>query len=203
MKPYPHPTGWLPPFTVAPFFSEAEAETIRHMALKELPPVVRAQRVSDAGEGYVDDQYRRCLTCDAHPGTDVYNTVAQRLTRLLPSLNEHYGFDLHKDMAAMLPFFQINHYRGSDHGRIGYHHDLGGMKEVEERKLSLSILLNGSQAFQGGDLMLHDGDVYYPLKEAKAGTAVAFPSFTMHEVEEVTEGDRWSMVLWLHGPRFR
>ena len=35
------------------------------------------------------------------------------------------------------------------------------------------------------------------------GTAVIFPSFVLHRVTPVTQGTRWSLTLWSHGPAFR
>lgn len=162
-----------------------------------------AQRLDPAGQGYVDDHYRTCLTRDIYPGSAWYTQVTERLATFLPGFAETYGFDLYPETERMLPFFQMNCYQGTQHGHIGYHMDLGPMTEVEERKLSLSILLNDANTFAGGEIMLHDGDVYRPLTGAVAGEAIVFPSFTMHEVETVKHGDRWSLVLWLHGPRFR
>jgi len=203
MKPFPHATGWLPPFQPVTLFRADETRAIRERILKELPPMLPAKRLSETGEGYVDDVHRRCLTTDIFPSDSLYTLVIQRVTAILPALQETYGFDLHSEPERLLPFFQVNRYRGSERGRIGYHMDLDGRVELEERKLSLSILLNDASSFQGGDLLIHDGDAHYPLRDAVAGQGVAFPSFAMHGVEEVTEGDRWTMVLWLHGPRFR
>jgi PKHD-type hydroxylase len=36
------------------------------------------------------------------------------------------------------------------------------------------------------------------------GSISTFPSFCLHKVEPVTSGERWSLVIWIHGPdRFR
>lgn len=68
------------------------------------------------------------------------------------------------------------------------------------RKLTVLVFLNDD--FEGGRLFLQNGHKKtYPPQ--KAGTALVFPSFTMHGVEPVTKGVRRSVVTWLLGPWFR
>ncbi len=70
------------------------------------------------------------------------------------------------------------------------------------RKLSFSILLDDPSTFEGGDLELFEGDTPITVPR-KRGTLVAFPSFIMHRVTPVTQGQRRSLVGWICGPRFR
>lgn len=70
------------------------------------------------------------------------------------------------------------------------------------RKLSLSIQLNDSSEFDGGNLLLFNG--VDPLKvPMKQGKMIAFPSYVLHEVTPVTRGTRYSLVAWVSGPPFR
>ncbi|NIZ11029.1 2OG-Fe(II) oxygenase, partial [Pseudooceanicola sp. HF7] len=57
-------------------------------------------------------------------------------------------------------------------------------------------------AYQGGQLeVLYDSHVRTAPLEP--GTAVLFPSFALHRVRPVTEGERISLTVWAHGPAFR
>jgi len=35
------------------------------------------------------------------------------------------------------------------------------------------------------------------------GTATLFPSYLLHRVTPVTQGERFSLTIWAHGPQFR
>ena len=43
-----------------------------------------------------------------------------------------------------------------------------------------------------------------PTKTFKnRGTAIFFPSYVLHEVKPVTKGLRYSLVIWVTGPKFK
>ena len=55
--------------------------------------------------------------------------------------------------------------------------------------LSCTIFLADPDAYQGGELVVHLGTRSVPFKGA-AGSALIYPSTTLHEVSEVTAGER-------------
>lgn len=68
------------------------------------------------------------------------------------------------------------------------------------RKLTVLAFLNDD--FKGGKFFLQTGtNRFYPPQEK--GTVLVFPSFLLHGVEDVEEGDRYSVVCWLVGPWFK
>jgi PKHD-type hydroxylase len=70
------------------------------------------------------------------------------------------------------------------------------------RKLSFTIQLSEEKSYKGGSLcMYNSGDPDFAPKEI--GTFVAFPSWLLHEVTPVIEGERYSLVGWVNGPRFK
>jgi PKHD-type hydroxylase len=70
------------------------------------------------------------------------------------------------------------------------------------RKLSFSILLSDSSEYEGGDLLIYNGEE--PIHTfKKKGTIIFFPSYTLHEVTKVTKGTRRALVGWATGPAFR
>ena len=77
------------------------------------------------------------------------------------------------------------------------------------RKLSLSLLLSNPDEYKGGDFEfdfsnVEAGTVRHPLKELSGkGSMVVFPSDTFHRVTPVTEGTRYSLVIWCAGDPFR
>lgn len=74
-------------------------------------------------------------------------------------------------------------------------------KNIEEcRKLTVLAFLNDD--FKGGKFFLQTGhNKFYPPQEK--GTVLVFPSFLLHGVEDVEEGERFSTVCWLVGPWFK
>ncbi|MFD0388339.1 2OG-Fe(II) oxygenase [Tistrella bauzanensis] len=65
----------------------------------------------------------------------------------------------------------------------------------------MSIQLSAPEDYAGGDLVLEPQAV--PITgPRRRGTAIAFPSYVVHEVTPVTQGQRYSLVAWIHGPGF-
>lgn len=70
------------------------------------------------------------------------------------------------------------------------------------RKLSFTIQLSDEKSYKGGSLFLYnskDPDV----APKDIGVMTVFPSWTLHEVTPIKEGERYSLVGWVNGPRFK
>jgi len=68
------------------------------------------------------------------------------------------------------------------------------------RKLSVSVVLNQQDIdFYGGSLEM----VNYPTPILNQGDLLIFPSFLSHRVTQIIKGTRYSLVVWVLGPRFR
>jgi len=72
------------------------------------------------------------------------------------------------------------------------------MKEC--RKLTVLAFLNDN--FTGGKFFLQTGNEKFYPPQSK-GNILVFPSFILHGVEDVEEGERFSAVCWLVGPWFK
>jgi len=133
--------------------------------------------------------------------TWLYNTpenkfVFQKLAHVASKLNsEFYGFDL----TGFGEPLQLTNYDQLEKGMYGWHADMGANIS---RKLSLVVQLTDPSEYEGGNLQLFSDKE--PLNiEKRRGLICAFPSFTMHQVTEVTKGTRQSLVVWLSGPPFK
>lgn len=109
--------------------------------------------------------------------------------------DEQYNFNL---------YFSDNHIQYSNYeknGKYDWHIDIGS-NENSLRKLSCSILLNDPEEYSGGDLELwvNKDPIKVPLIK---GSVVFFPSFFLHRVTEITEGNRESLVLWIGGDSYK
>lgn len=62
--------------------------------------------------------------------------------------------------------------------------------------VSLTVFLSGPEEYDGGELVIEGADSEQPYKLA-AGSAIVYPSTTLHRVEPVGRGDRIVAVGWV------
>ncbi len=70
------------------------------------------------------------------------------------------------------------------------------------RKLSCTVELSRPEEYKGGQLQLFNGEHEPVISSNKQGTVTVFNSSYFHRVTPVTEGKRYSMVMWASGPNF-
>lgn len=76
--------------------------------------------------------------------------------------------------------------------RYGLHPDAASMKvgsETLRSDLSCTLFLNDPDSYEGGALRIQLGTEELRIK-GPVGSAIVYPSHTLHEVEEVTKGQR-------------
>lgn len=74
---------------------------------------------------------------------------------------------------------------------------LMGPKLIRERSdVSVTVFISDIDEYDGGELVMHSP---FGLQEVKlpSGSAVVYPSSTLHEVAEVTQGERLVAVTWV------
>ena len=76
------------------------------------------------------------------------------------------------------------------------------VKSLSSRIFILVIALSIKASGQG-DLYLFKGGEIKCKEFREPGSAVVFPSFTNHRVEKLTSGNRATLAIWMHGPKFR
>jgi len=72
-------------------------------------------------------------------------------------------------------------------------------KEPPVRKLSMTLLLNDPNEFEGGNLEIAEKN----MSHMKQGHAAIFASFLQHRVTPVTKGVRKALVVWFSGEPFK
>jgi len=106
--------------------------------------------------------------------------------------NKYWGYNIQR-----LEKVQMSQYGLGGH--YDWHMDSKAPVNNEQRKLSISILLNDN--FEGGKLEIESNKDENVLK--CQGDIVVFPSFLQHRVLPVTDGTRYTAVSWAYGPTFR
>jgi len=73
---------------------------------------------------------------------------------------------------------------------------LMGNQEFLRSDVSFTLFLSSPSTYKGGELVIEssDGDRTYKLE---GGSAIIYPSSTLHQVEPVTEGVRLAAVGWI------
>lgn len=146
----------------------------------------------EAKVDYAPDEARSGKVVWAHE-----DWLAKRLRKLVDDINERfYQFDLDTEWREP---FQFAHYRVGDH--FHWHVDMGP-KTPAPRKLSMTLQLSRPTDYEGGSLEMQLGS-WTVTMPALRGSLIVFPSWTPHRVTPVTKGERRSLVVWSHGPKFR
>lgn len=150
----------------------------------------------------------RIATGNTHPPTRQVDTYY---------LDDYYTHQLLKEIfneANLQPFFnfevggiEVPHmcvYHGDSLGHYTWHTDAPNMGDYR-RVMSLSLLLNDSSEFEGGDLQFFIGIseqgqpqiTNAPLEQA--GDVAVFKSDLLHRVRTVSKGTRVALVTWIWG----
>jgi PKHD-type hydroxylase len=73
---------------------------------------------------------------------------------------------------------------------------LMGNQEFWRSDISLTVFLSSSSSYGGGELVIESLEGEHTFK-LEAGSAIVYPSSTLHRVEAVTEGVRLAAVGWV------
>lgn len=96
---------------------------------------------------------------------------------------------------------QFAEYDSKYNGFYGIHPDTDtSTDEALTRSLSFSMQLSKPEEYDGGDLLIYDGNTTYTANK-NYGSITFFDSRMLHEVTPVTGGFRKSLVGWVLGPR--
>ena len=150
--------------------------------------------------GAIDERTRKAARVT--PSVATFETINKRLLDRRYELGLHFGLQLN---GCEEP--QFLRYRVGDFFVAHQDGNTGMLQSEKEqwRKISVVIFLNGQTespqpgCYGGGDLVFTEwrgrnrGQFHLA---GEAGTLVAFPAETTHEVIPVTHGERYSIVSW-------
>ena len=94
-------------------------------------------------------------------------------------------------------------------GKLPHHYAVNPKMIGKVRKISLTLNLNAPGEYEGGDLKFDFGEhsetgQFHTCEEIRPqGSVIVFPSFMPHCVTPVTQGVRYSLVLWSLGEPFK
>ena len=158
----------------------------------------------DNGPGTVDLAYRCVKSCslwrdngDGNDLTWVYDRIA---TKILLANAEYFRFDL-TGLGEAIQFLKYQVKAAVVPGHYLWHQDFGGGIS-SNRKISVVVQLSDPGSYDGCRLELMNEKVWASQYIGK-GEAIAFPSWTPHQVTAISRGTRYALAIWVHGPQFR
>jgi len=137
---------------------------------------------------------------------DIYNVenvpelrwIFDKISAAVYVANKQY-FDF--DANIIQHSLQLIHYKSDSQipGHYNWHVD-AGRGPVATRKISFVAQLSNSDKYEGCQLEVfdHNGIV---IASKQRGSIHMFPSYMTHRVSPIEKGERWSLVIWVHGSR--
>tara|TARA_B100000575_G_C23140812_1_gene663808 strand:+ start:5397 stop:6002 length:606 start_codon:yes stop_codon:yes gene_type:complete len=174
-------------------FNDKEIDIINN-TLKELP-WKKAQLNNPGGSEKIDEKIR-ISDIKFIPFDNKTEWFYKKIFGKTKEMNEkYYNFKLH----GLVDNLQYGRYL--EDGKYEFHIDNGSGK-AKYRKLSCSILLSDPSDFEGGNFQIYNSCKIsnYNLKK---GEIIFFPSWTLHRVKPVTDGERMSLVGWFGGTPYQ
>jgi len=165
---------------------EYEGKKLTNKSKKDL------KKVRDSSIAFLDDPW-------------IYNEIRNVIQAANHNAGWKYNYE-HYESVQFTVYKQGQHYDWHQDGKAQpYGEESHPNYRGLIRKLSMTIALNDSSEYKGGDFLF---DMSNPrqknriikVKELKhKGSAVIFPSFMFHKVAPVTKGTRYSLVVWVLG----
>lgn len=119
---------------------------------------------------------------------------AETLKQLVQqALNDHPLFQAAVRPKSLHTLLFSRYDVGMSYGR---HVDNALMGQGMRADLSLTVFLNDPSDYAGGELVIEGADAEQSYK-LEAGSAIVYPSTTLHRVEPVTAGTRLVAVGWV------
>lgn len=183
-------SGFNPEYT----FSAAECDAIMQYG-KKLYPI--KSTVGDGDNSKYDPKVRSVDTYNIE-----YNEesawIFKKIAAAVGKANaEYYKYDLYGITHAL----QLLHYKATENGHYDWHIDCGNGSSAT-RKISVSIPLTDRSKYTGGKLLINNNGSEIAAVDEQ-GSVSMFPSYLLHQVTPVTDGERWVIVIWINGPRFK
>ena len=182
----------LAPLEIQSVFSAEECERIIELSQVGL--------FSDAGlvRGVQAANLRRSRIIWLDEEEDASWIFRRLLDTFAQANREHFQFELDEFAERM----QLAWYGARDGGFFDWHVDVGNSSIAARRKLTMVVQLSPGSSYLAGNLETNSDGI---VRQASRliGSAVLMPSFVLHRVEPVRQGERYSLTLWSHGPAFR
>jgi hypothetical protein len=175
-------------------FTAEECELIIEIAKDTYPS---SASVGGGNDGIVAREVRSANIYDVSNVSET-RWVFDKIARMVYVANkEHFDFDVNTIQHGL----QLIHYSAEDAvpGHYNWHVD-AGRGIVATRKISFVAQLSNPSDYEGCQLEVFDHNVITIASKTR-GSVHMFPSYMIHRVSPIEKGERWSLVIWIHGSR--
>jgi SM-20-related protein len=184
------------------FLDSNTCEQYRNAALR-----LQSKRatIAEGGAEYFDPGTRQTNQIELDPQFE--NELHTRLLSVQPKLEDHFHEQLSGCTRPVFLTYGVGDYFKLHRDTL---EDKNLPESIQRRKVSVSVLLNNCDeqdkplTYSGGALtfysLINDPRLKsrgFPL-QGEEGVLIAFPSRTLHEVQPVTRGERYSIVSWFY-----
>jgi predicted 2-oxoglutarate/Fe(II)-dependent dioxygenase YbiX len=188
-------------FVAREFLDPMMCSTIIQQARGQKTHVAAVNRKQDGS--LVDQDIRNTQVAPMSP--NIERDIRAKLAGLQPDLERHFRVELNGfEDPQLLRYDRGSFFRAHADAETDEDRPI----ELRRRKVSVSILLNnqaqnpGADEYDGGSLVFYDlmghpkaRTCGFPL-HGEAGVLIAFPSLLIHEVQDISAGERYSIVTW-------
>ena len=127
--------------------------------------------------------------------------IFERIYPLVEEVNDKY-FKFDMPSPPISEALQVTHYPTG--GVYEWHQDFNLTTSPQQtRKISFGVQLSDSNSYEGGDLQFQlPRNMERNVADRRRGAITFFPSWTMHRLDTLQKGERFSLIGWCHGNRF-
>lgn len=124
--------------------------------------------------------------------------IYEKIAKVVSVINTiHFDYEI----CGITHGIQLIHYRSDAEvpGHYDYHVDAGN-GDVACRKISLTAQLSDPNEYEGCELIINNHATEVKGTQEQ-GSISLFPSYMPHVVTPITKGERYALVIWIHGSR--
>lgn len=190
------------------YFSEEELQYIEKLVDSSMPGWGRSAAVGP--DTHVEDysKSRKSVFKSVEP-TLVSQDLRDKIAQAVKETNPKFDYEF-------LEQWSINKYKDVERGHFYWHKDrlegflyhgsrIGKMTPEKifihnmrpPREMSVSVALNDRSSYNGGQFVIDVGDRKETPIDLDRGDMVVFDSDTYHGVNDVTQGERRALIIWL------
>lgn len=131
--------------------------------------------------------------------TDENKWIFDKISNITSYVNDtHFQYEVYGIKHGL----QLIHYRSDTDvkGHYNWHIDCGP-GEAATRKISFTVQLSNPNTYKGCDLIVNDHHKEDIKATKEQGSISLFPSYMPHLVTPIERGERFALVIWVHGSR--
>lgn len=124
--------------------------------------------------------------------------IYEKIAKIVSVINTiHFDYEI----SGITHGIQLIHYKSDAEipGHYDWHVDAGN-GDVACRKISLTAQLSDPRDYEGCELIINNHATEV-LGIKDQGSVSLFPSYMPHVVTPITKGERFALVIWIHGSR--